>query len=152
MDKATRIKLLDEAPVRPPKIVTKLYGITAACMIVGFIPAALFVFYVWSRMAELLRGTAGLRLDTPVFVLCLAAFLLCYGIPMAIGFRAASLYALSLTKFYLDHGQPERAEKVAEAFATKIWWLHARRRPWFRKFVVERGLNERVPRYAKYKA
>ena len=149
MSKPTRIKLLDEAPIRPPVLATKLWGITAACMIIGFFPVTAAMFYLWWKVAPWLRASFGVSTDPPVFLLTLASFAICYVIPVTIGFSAASLYTLRLVKYYLDHDEPEKADKVAEAMATKVWGWHARRRKWFREFVVDRGLDKRVPRYAK---
>ena len=150
MDKATRAKLLDEAPIRPPVLTTKVWGITALSTIIGVIPATVMVFFVWSRVSTWIWSSFGVQVKTPVYVLALIAITLCGEIPLLAAGRSASLYVLRLVKYYLDHGEPEKAEQVAEILSIKIWRWHAQRRLWFREFVVARGLNERVPRFAKY--
>jgi len=149
LNKTTRIKLLDEAPVRPPVLATKLWGITAICVVICFFPVTAGVFYLWWKIAPWLKVAFGVSTDPPVFILALVSLIVCCWSPLVAGSRAASLYVLRLVKYYLDRNEPEKAEKVAEAFAIKVWRWHAKRRPWFRQFVVEHGLNERISRYSK---
>lgn len=149
MSKATRHRLLNEAPLRPPLVATKLWGIAAASVVVGFIPVTVGLFYLWSKLATWLQSHYAVHPDPPVFILVLIAVMVCFFIPAYVGFRAASLYCLRLMKYYLDHNETEQAEQVALTFSEKIWIRHAKNCPWFREFVATQGLKERVKRYSK---
>ena len=145
MSKKERISLLDEAPIRPPILATKMWGIIAICTVIGFLPSIALVFYLWAKLTMWVRSEFHIQLCQPVYVLLFIAIVVCSLTPLYVGSMVASLYILKLVKFYLDNNEPEKAEKVAEAFAIKVWNWHAKRRPWFRQFVV----NERIPRYSK---
>ena len=142
MDTATRTNLLREAPIQPSFLIRKLWGITAVCLIIGFFPVAAYTLILWAKLSPRIAVLTGWHVENtpPALVLVTVPFILCYVLPLTIGFRAASLYTLRLVKLYLDRAEPEKAEAIAEALSSKVWWWHGRQRPWFREFVVEREL------------
>ena len=127
----------------------------------GFLITALsVVFFVWPLMA--LYGFGGgallgwvnevlhLKLAVPLVGVFMAAGMTATLPPMVMAASRTSSFILECVKWYLDHGEAEKAKSFARAVDYQVWYREWKRNPWFRRFVVENGLVETSAKYAKY--
>jgi len=136
-------------PLPVPWIVRHGFAWTAALFVaavpIGVIGGAfgaflerLFARQTGIEVIFLSRGLLLLLLSSPFW----AGFLA--------GFSRTSSFILECVKWYLDHGEEERAKNLAQVLDYQVWYREWKRNPWFRRFVVESGLVEVSARYAKF--
>ncbi len=136
-------------PLPVPWIVRQGFGWTALLFILAF-PLAAVAAVGAQELEALFSVITGFHTQ----FLSRAIFLIVLACPFWAGLGAAysrtSSFILECVKWYLDHGELERAKSFAQAVDYQVWYREWKRNPWFRWFVVENGLVETSAKYAKY--
>ena len=137
-------------PLPIPGIVKDGFLITALSVVFLVFPLTAFYGYAGGALLKWLSGAVNLHLEPSWVVAFMAAGMTAMLPPMEMAASRTSSFILECVKWYLDHGEVEKAKSFARAVDYQVWYREWKRNPWFRRFVVENGLVETSAKYAKY--
>ena len=136
-------------PVPIPWIIAKTWGWMAILAVLAF-PMAFALGAVAGKTAMWLLPAC----ERCWKAVTQAAALFGLAIPFWAGLIPAgsrtSTFILECVRWYLDHGEEDKAKGLARALDYQVWYREWRRNPWFRRFAAESGLLEESARYAKF--
>jgi len=136
-------------PLPVPWIVRNGFGWTAA-LFVAAMPLAVLGAGFGAFLERLLARVTGIEITFVSSGLPLLLLASPFWAGLLAGYSRTSSFILECVKWYLDHGEVERAKNLARTLDYQVWYREWKRNPWFRRFVVESGLVETSARYAKF--